>query len=94
MPTAEVSQLQVVGEVGGISLAPGLYVSYQWYKNPPKAHLIPCRSSSDSPRMSQVVEKSWEIPRKTSELSQKTSELFPKTWELFGELSAKIQGRN
>lgn len=51
--------------------------------------------------MSQVVEKSWEIPRKTSELSQKTSEFFPKTWEiiwkmweLFGELSEKKQGWN
>lgn len=51
--------------------------------------------------MSQVVEKSWEIPRKTSELSQKTLEFFPKTWEiiwkmweLFGEVSEKKQGWN
>ena len=73
---AEVSRLQVVGEVGGISLVPGLQVSCQWYKNPPKAHLIPCGSSSDSPRMSQVVEKSWEIPRKTWEFFRKTLEIL------------------
>ena len=59
-------------------------------KIPRKLLWFPADKSSDSPRMSQVVEKSWEIPRKTSWLSQKTSEFFPKTWEIFPKTWEKI----